>query len=155
MMQRKDPYALWTAWITAFEQAVASDNWSGLGGFLTDDVVYRVNGAPFDCQLRGREAVVAGFARSVRGFDRHFAQRAWSPIGIRVYDTGYLTCRIHSAYHLDDAHRISFEATGHWGFRDDKIDLMLDFYDAQQRDVQMALGALAELGDRFDPRYTA
>lgn len=143
-------YAQWQSWVSAFDAAVSSDDWSSLGAFLTEDVVYRVSGAPFDCHVRGREAVVAAFARSVRRFDHQFQQRSWSPIGIRVYDSGYVTCRIHSAYQLDQTHGISFEATGHWGFRDGQIDLMLDFYDAGQYDIQMALGALAELGVNAD-----
>lgn len=153
MNKSTEIYRHWQSWIAAFDAAVDSDEWSKLGRFITEDVVYRVSGAPFDCHIRGREAVVAAFARSVRGFDHRFQRRDWSPIGIKIYESGYVQCRIHSAYQLDDANRISFEATGHWGFRDGKIDLMLDFYEAQQYDVQMALGALADLGDQFDPRY--
>lgn len=149
-----DVFPRWQAWIAAFDAAVASDDWSSLADFLTEDVVYRVSGSPFDCHLRGREAVIAGFARSVRGFDRRLQQRDWSPIGIRVYPSGYVTCRIRSAYRLDATQSIAFEATGHWGFRGDRIDLMLDFYDVGQRDVQIALGALAALEGHVDPRYT-
>ena len=148
-----DVFPRWQAWIAAFDDAVARDDWSGLAEFLTDDVVYRVSGSPFDCHLRGRDAVIAGFARSVRGFDHRMQRRDWSAIGIRVYPSGYVTCRIHSAYRLDDANAISFEATGHWGFRDGRIDLMLDFYDDSQRDVQLALGALTALQGHVDPHY--
>lgn len=145
-------HARWQTWIRAFDDAVARDDWSGLGAFLTDDVVYRVNGSPFDCVLRGRDAVIAGFARSVRGFDHRCLARHWTPIGIRVYPA-YLTCRIDSGYRIDPQTLLSFEATGHWGFRGERIDLMADFYDAAQHDVQVAFGALAALGDHVDPRY--
>lgn len=148
-----DPYQRWTQWTAAFEQAVARDDWHALGNHLTDDVIYRVMGAPFDCELRGRDAVVAGLAKSVRGFDHRFARRTWTPIGIRIFDSGYVTCRIHAGYHLDEATALHFEATGHWGFRGDRIALMLDFYDLGQRDVQQALATLATLGEAFDPRY--
>ena len=146
-------HSRWQAWIQAFDDAVARDDWSALGEFLTDDVVYRVNGGPFDCVLRGREAVIAGFARSVRGFDHRCLARHWTPIGIRVYPAGYVTCRIHSGYRIDTQSLLSFEATGHWGFRGDRIDLMVDFYDAAQHDVQQAFMALAALGEHVDPRY--
>jgi len=153
MSLNADVFPRWQAWIAAFDDAVARDDWSGLAEFLSEDVVYRVSGSPFDCHLRGRDAVIAGFARSVRGFDHRMQRRDWSPIGIRVYASGYLTCRIRSAYQLDDTQGISFEATGHWGFRSGRIDLMLDFYDDSQRDVQLALGALAALQGHVDPRY--
>lgn len=144
----------WRAWIAAFDDAVARDDFSALGAFLTEDVVYRVHGGPFDCVLRGRQNVVAGFARSVRGFDHRTQGRDWTAIGIRVYDSGYVSCHIHSAYRLDAANRLSFEATGHWGFRGEQIELMVDVYDQGQHDVQLALGTLAALGAHVDPRYT-
>ncbi len=147
-------YTAWSHWIAAFDQSVIDDQWDRLADYLSEDVVYRVTGAPFDCQLRGRDAVIAGFARSVRNFDRRFAQREWSPIGIRIDSSGYVRCHIHSAYHLADGQAIAFEATGHWGFRDGRIDLMLDFYDSGHYDVQQALAALQQMGDAFDPRYT-
>ena len=143
----------WRAWIDAFEATVKDDNWERLKPFLTEDVEYRVMGVPFSTHVRGRDAVVAGLAQSVRHFDRRMDDCRWSPLAIRVDEPGYLRCHILSEYKRGDDWVLAFQAEGHWGFRDGKIDLMLDFYDPQHIDVQEALAWIHEHGEGLDPRY--
>ena len=64
----------------AFEKAVASDDWSVVAPFFTEDAEYEVGlGPPFtpgsgSC-IRGRDAILAYFKQVLDGFDRRFATR--------------------------------------------------------------------------------
>lgn len=59
-----------------FELAYWGDAWSGLGPYLADDAQHLVHGAaPLGADDRGRDAVIAGLAESVRSIDRRFDVR--------------------------------------------------------------------------------
>jgi len=60
------------AYAAAFEAAFASDDWSVLAPFFTEDAANELNGARVD----GRSAVLQGFRDSVGMFDRRFDRRA-------------------------------------------------------------------------------
>lgn len=54
----------------AFEAAYESGDWAPLAAFLHEDITYEVMNMPFHCVIRGRDAVLAGFARSIERFDK-------------------------------------------------------------------------------------
>lgn len=143
----------WNAWIAAFDAACVDDDWSRLEGFLTDDVVYSVAGAPFACELRGRALVIAGFARSIRGFDRRFDERRWYGVGIRVREPNAITGRAMGVYRLGSLPPLRFSAQSQWVFRDGRISLMTDVYDTEEADVTGALHWLSRYGEGLDPSY--
>jgi len=143
----------WREWIAAFDAATADDDWARLGPFLTEDVIYAVTGAPFACELRGREAVIAGFEKSIRGFDRKFDERRWLGVGVRVWPPNAITARATGWYRLDSHAPITFAAKSLWLFRGDRLSLMTDIYDTSEADVQATLAALEAAGDGFDPSY--
>ena len=59
------------AYARAFEIAVLSDDWTILEPFFAPDAVHRVEGpAPFACDDRGRDAVIAGLRASVSRIER-------------------------------------------------------------------------------------
>jgi hypothetical protein len=65
------------AYAAAFEEAYASDNWSKLEPFFTEDAVYTfVAPAPFGGEYKGRAAVLTQFQNSVNSLDRRFNSRA-------------------------------------------------------------------------------
>jgi hypothetical protein len=67
----------YVAYATAFEEAYASDDWSKLESFFTEDAVYEfIAPAPFGGKYEGRAAVLAQFKNSVNGLDRRFDSRA-------------------------------------------------------------------------------
>ncbi|HEX4870916.1 MAG TPA: nuclear transport factor 2 family protein [Nevskiaceae bacterium] len=70
-----DRIADYRRWFAAFEACVADDQWGRLEALLDPDAVYEVHGLPTPQRVVGRAAVIAGFARSIRGFDRRLAQR--------------------------------------------------------------------------------
>ena len=59
------------AYARAFEVAVLTDDWTLLEPFFTPDAEHRVVGpAPFACDDRGRDAVIAGLRASVDRIER-------------------------------------------------------------------------------------
>jgi hypothetical protein len=144
----------WREWTRAFDTCCDDDQWDRLTSFLTEDVVYAVTGAPFACEIRGREEVIAGFAKSIRNFDRRFDERRWYGVGIRSFAPNGITGRATGCYLLGDHPPITFSAQSLWLFRGDRLSLMTDVYDTEECDVQLTLHRLAELGlADADPSY--
>jgi hypothetical protein len=143
----------WKSWLNAFNQACADDNWEALTPFLREDVIYAVSGAPFSCEIRGRDAVINGFAKSIRNFDRRFDARHWYAVGVRVWEPSAITARAMGRYELAGAPEITFSARSQWFFRDGSLSLMTDVYDTAEADVVATLEMLSTFGEGFDPSY--
>lgn len=144
---------LWRGWITNFDNAVVTDDWEFAEEFLAEDVVYVVAGAPFGCELRGRENVVAGFKRSLTNFDRKFDERRWEAVNINLWNHQAITCLAKGDYLMEGKPPITFAAHGQWFFRDQKICLMTDLYDLNEVNTIETLGWLDKYGDDLDPNY--
>lgn len=144
---------LWQNWISAFDLAVETDDWSSLRPLLGDDVTYTVSGAPFACHLVGAEAVIAGFHKSISNFDRQFDQRWWFGVGVREFAPDVVSARAMGVYRLADKPLLHFSAHSLWRFRDGKVAAMQDCYDVCEHDVQAALRWLAEHAPHADARY--
>ncbi|HVM95226.1 MAG TPA: nuclear transport factor 2 family protein [Candidatus Acidoferrales bacterium] len=66
-----------TAYAAAFEDAYASDDWSKLDPFFTDDAVYETFAdPPFGGAVVGRAAIKAHFKQICASFDKRFDSRA-------------------------------------------------------------------------------
>ena len=64
------------AYAAAFEKSVASDDWSFVEPFFTDDAVYEVAmGPPIGGRFEGRAAILAYFKDVLDRFDRRFESR--------------------------------------------------------------------------------
>lgn len=64
------------AYAAAFEKSVASDDWSLVAPFFTEDAVYEVAlGPPIGGRFEGRAAILAYFKDVLDRFDRRFASR--------------------------------------------------------------------------------
>jgi hypothetical protein len=145
--------ARWNEWIAAFDQAATTDIWEGLAPFLTEDVVYAVTGAPFSCEVRGRDAVIGAFTKSIRGFDHKFDERRWFGVGIHEWAPSAITGRSMGWYRLGEHPPITFSAESLWLFRGDQLSVMVDVYDTTEHDVLRTLQQLGELGIEADPSY--
>lgn len=143
----------WKSWIAAFDRACQTDDWTPLAAFLTEDVVYIVAGAPFACEVRGRDAVIAAFQKSIGNFDRKFDERHWRGVGVRVWAPNAITGRAQGRYRMAGKPELIFSAYGHWYYRGDKICLMTDIYDLSEQDVIEALEWLGMHGEGLDPSY--
>jgi hypothetical protein len=64
------------AYAAAFEKCVASDDWSLVAPFFTEDAVYEIPlGPPLGGRFEGRAAILAYFKEILDRFDRRFASR--------------------------------------------------------------------------------
>jgi len=145
--------ARWSEWITTFDKAVETDDWEALEPFLDPAVTYTVSGVPFACCLCGRDAVIAGFAKSIRNFDRHFDTRSWFGVGVRAFAPDTITARAMGVYKLGERPLLYFSAKSLWRFNGDRLAAMHDMYDAAEADVQNALAWLAEHAPDLDASY--
>lgn len=143
----------WKKWIAAFERAVETDDWAPAGDYLASDVVYIVAGAPFACELRGRDTVLQGFRKSVSNFDRKFDKRAWQAVNLKVWDDNAVTAFAKGDYVLAGKPDITFSARSSWFFRDGRISAMTDLYDVAEINAAQTLQWLATHGDGMDPSY--
>jgi hypothetical protein len=141
-------------WVAAFDTCAGDEQWQRLEQFLAPDVAYLVSGAPFGCDLRGRDTVIAGFARSIAGFDRHFDQREWFGVGWRAHGL-CLSGRAMGVYRRAGLPVLSFSAQEQLHFREDgRLSLIVDVYDLDEIDNQAALAWLAAHGNGADPSYS-
>lgn len=149
--------AEWHKWVTAFDTAAADGDWAALRPLVTDDMRYTVAGAPFGCELDGAEAVLAGFARSIAGFDARFDERRWFGVGVRAFATagrtGAVTGRAMGWYRRGVLPPLVFSADSVWLFRDGLVAGIVEIYDMGEADTQVALGWLAAHGEGLDPSY--
>ncbi len=66
--------ARFLSYATAFEEAYASDEWSRVAPFFTEDAVYQPLSV-FGQRIEGRTAIVAAMKQMVDAFDRRFTSR--------------------------------------------------------------------------------
>jgi hypothetical protein len=125
----------WKAFYAAFEASALDQNWARIAPFLTEDVQYRVSGVPFACVIKGRSAVVDGFARSFAGFDTRFDKRTHMVTATRLYPPGHIEANIWGIYEKAGLPVLAFPAIGNWHFDGDKIGLMVDIYDASLLEI--------------------
>jgi hypothetical protein len=78
----------------AFETAYASDDWTVLTPFFTDDATSTLNGAT----VTGRDAVLASFRDGVAMFDRRFDTRALRITAGPTFADGRVFVRITARY---------------------------------------------------------
>ena len=120
------------AYAAAFEKAYASDDWSLVEPFFTEDAVYEAGpSALFGGRIEGRAAILANFQRIVNAFDRRFDSRAVVLLeGPRVEgDAVWLRGR--ADYTSDVAPDLSFELEEIATFAGDRICRLEDRYDAE------------------------
>ena len=68
--------ARFAAYAAAFEKSYASDDWSHVEPFFTEDAVYEIDlEPPIGARLEGRDAILAYFKQVVDRFDRRFESR--------------------------------------------------------------------------------
>lgn len=143
----------WRDFLDTFNTACETDEWSLLEPFLTEDVQYRVTGMFMACHIHGRAAVIAGFAKSIRGFDRKFDSRQHEPVGVKTYDPDTVSAIAWGRYQKAGLPDVRIAAHGFWHFRDGKINAMTDVWDVTLVENQQALAWLAEHGSYMDASY--
>ena len=93
-----DPLQRFGAYAADFEKTFEDDDWARLERYFAEDATYTITGTPFDCEVRGRDAIFRAIKKSIDGFDRRFDKREIVPDGPPVVD----------------GNRVTFSGTGHY-----------------------------------------
>jgi len=116
------------AYFEAFEATYLDDDWSRLEPLFAPDAVYRVEGSGlYDCELRGRAAILAGLRKFVAGFDRH-CERRLEAIGAPVVEGESIRFRGAAYYRRGGSPEFAIELEERIEFADGRIVRMIDTY---------------------------
>lgn len=147
-----DPMQRFGDYAAEFEKSYEDDDWKRLESFFDSNARYVVSGSTFDCELRGREAVLSGIKKALDGFDRRFDRREIEPGGDPIVDGNRIVFPAIVRYQGDGIEPLSFTLSETAEFDDAGcIVLLRDDYDAGQDHVARWLDANR---DSFDPSYT-
>jgi len=137
----------------AFEKAYASDDWSLIEPYFTEDAVYEVKDLPppLGGRLEGRDAILAYFPRVLDAFDRRFATRE-----VRVVDGPHeeqdsVWVKGGAAYTATGAPDLDFELVEQAWFDGDRIRRLEDRY--ERKDVETLLAYAREHGAKLGIRW--
>jgi hypothetical protein len=141
------------AYAAAFEDAYASDDWSKLDPFFTEDAVYETFAdPPFGGLIEGREAIRANFQQICAGFDRRFDSRAVEFLTPPVDRGGKVWFRWAAIYTLAGLPALRMEGEETAVFEGDRIRRLEDRMPAAT--VQSTQAYLAEHGAKLKPLPT-
>ena len=146
MKEKAMLYEAWKAWIRAFEDATASGDWDAAATHLTEDCAYVVAGGPYATEVRGRDAVIEGFRRSLAGFDAKFDRREWRAGKVRLHEPNAVTAVVTGTYEKAGAPPLRFGVDGQWFFRGEQVFLMTDLYDLGLADTADTLKWMVDHG---------
>jgi ketosteroid isomerase-like protein len=140
------------AYAADFEKTYADDDWSRIRPYFSDDAVYEVQSEAFGGAMKGPDAIAAGLAKSVNGFDRRFDQRTVELIGQPEVadDEMRVTWLVH--YEKAGVEPYTLRGSTVVRFRDGRIVHMADVYDAAT-DAELR-GWQTRNDLEIDPSYT-
>ena len=146
-----DPLQRFGAYALDFEKTFEDDDWTRLEPYFAEDATYTVKGTPFDCEVRGREAIFRAIKKSIDGFDRRFDKREIVPDGPPVVAGNRVTFSGSARYEKEgvDALTIQLSETAELD-ETGRIVSMEDVYPEGQDEM---LGWLERYSAEFDPRY--
>jgi hypothetical protein len=146
-----DALQMFGAYAADFEETFADDNWVRIANHFDPNIVYVVTGSPYDCKLKGREAVLAGLKKALNGFDRHFDNREISANGNPDVELGKVTFPAHCLYEKTGLPALTFILTETVEFNSEGLITLIhdDYPDGQEQVNEWLASNKAE----FDPTY--
>ena len=113
--------------LEAFEEAYATDDWSVLELYFTQDAVYDFIAAPpLGGRHEGRATVLNDFKDAVNGFDRRFRSRKLDFIEGQIEKDGGVWVRWTATYELEAGLALHMEGEERAFFEGDCIRLLED-----------------------------
>ena len=135
-----------------FEQTFSDDDWGRITQRFDPNVSYLVTGSPYDCELKGRDTVIAGLKKALDGFDRRFDNREITANGEPRTEPARVIFPGHCLYEKQGLPTLKFVLTETVEFNDSGlITLIHDDYPEGQDHVNEWL---ANNKTEFDPSYT-
>jgi len=133
-----------------FEVAYRTDNWSDVEGHFSPDAKYEVRNTSFDCSIIGPKNIVAGFKKSIDGFDRNLKRKLLVTEGpTETVDSVSFVWQ--GCYTAPDLPPLKISARQTLRFADGKICSILDEY--QPGEGKKISAWLESHGQSFDPSY--
>ncbi len=122
------------AYAAAFEQAYASDDWSLVEPFFTEDAVYDP-GLPglLGDRVQGRAAILAFFPDVLNRFDRRFASRRVELVDGPREEGDAVWIKGRAIYTAPGAPELAFELEETAHFAGDRIRQLADVYAPAER----------------------
>jgi SnoaL-like domain len=140
------------AYASAFEQAFGDDDWTRLRPYFATDALYLVDARDFGCRLVGPDAIVAGFKKSVDGFDRRFERRDTAVTSAPEVDGDEMRVGWTVTYTKTGVAPLALRGRSMVRYRDGVIAQLTDSFDA---DMERELAAWQRDNDlRVDLSYT-
>ncbi len=150
-----DAIQIFSDYAAAFEQTFDDDDWSRLEQYFAEDARYVVDGGPLACEIKGRDAILAGMRKSIDGFDRKFTHRDLQLTSTPTVtptadgDEVRMTWNVH--YQMEGAPDMHLPGGSMLLVRDGVIQLLQDEY--QDEDLGDVGAWLAEHGAGLDAAY--
>jgi len=141
------------AYAAEFEKCVASDDWSLLIPFFTEDAVYEIPiGPPLGGRIEGRAAILDYFKRTLDRFDRRFASRELALLEGPKETGDSVWIRGSATYRAAGVPDFTLELEETVRFDGDRIRRLEDHYEpAMERSIESYLKAYGgKLGIRTD-----
>jgi hypothetical protein len=146
-----DTLQLFGAYAADFEKTYSDDNWARISNRFDPNISYVVTGSPYDCELKGRDTVLAGLKKALNGFDRRFENREITANGEPNVEPGKVTFPAHCLYEKTGLPTLTFVLTETVELNDEGlITLIHDDYPDGQDHVNKWLNS--NKAD-FDPTY--
>ena len=139
------------AYAADFEKTFRDDDWTRLEPYFEEDAVYTIEGAPFACEVRGRDAILRAIKKSLDGFDRRMDKREIGPGGAPAVAGRRITVSGSVRYEKKGLEPISIRLSETAEF--DEAGRIVRLHDVYPAGQEAAL-AWIERHKEFDPSYT-
>lgn len=136
----------------AFEVAVKEGRWEEVEDTLADQIMYTVEGVPFACEIKGRDAVLAAFRKSTDAFDATMDFRMLEILSLVRLGANHIRVELLSGYGRDAVGSMTAPVTIEVRTDGERISRLRDVYDPAL--TIPALSWLAVNISDADPSYT-
>jgi hypothetical protein len=145
-----DPLQRFGAYAADFEKTYRDDDWTRLEPYFAEDAVYTIEGVPFACEIRGRDAIFRAIKKSLDGFDRRMDKREIGPGGVPVVASRRITVSGSVRYEKQGSAPISIRLSETAEF--DEAGLIVRLHDVYPEGQEAAI-AWIEGHQELDPSY--
>ncbi len=146
-----DPLQRFAAYAADFEKTFADDDWTRIKGYFAEDAIYTVRGTPFDCEVRGRDAIFRAIKKSIDGFDRRFDKREIAPDATPVVEGNRVTFSGSGRYEKEGVDTLTIRLSETAEF--DETGRIVSLEDVYPEGQDEMLRWLERYRAEFDPSY--